>query len=461
MNTEQEVLFRGMHFLNLILKARQIGFTTFIQIFILDAAVFNENIHAGIIAHTRDDAEAFFREKIKYAYDGLPEQIKVWNPAEESSARVLSFRNKSIIRVGTSLRSGTYQYLHVSEYGKLCAKFPDKAIEVRTGALNTIHAGQVAFIESTAEGTSGHFFDMCAEAQEMQRRGIELTPLDFKFFFFAWWKHPTYKLDPEGVEIGQNYVEYFKALLEQEGVKLDTWQKAWYVKKAAQQGEHMKREFPSTPKEAFEAAIEGAYYGGLMAKADIQSRITRVPYDPKLPVDSWWDLGIGDYTSIWLSQATRFERRFIGYYENEGEALGHYAQWLSEWKADRQDVVWGRHLVPHDAEVRSLNDGDTRSEKLRDLGLNVHVMERHLVADGIEACRQLIPTSFWDAEACSVGIDHLRFYSKEWDEKRGVYRTSPRHDIHSNGADAFRTGAMDKHGVRGHRDYKSRRISIV
>ena len=75
--------------------------------------------------------------------------------------------NNSSIRVGTSLRSGTLQYLHISEYGKLCAQFPEKAREVRTGALNTVQAGQVVFIESTAEGQEGHFFDLC-EARESQ-----------------------------------------------------------------------------------------------------------------------------------------------------------------------------------------------------------------------------------------------------------------------------------------------------
>src|SRR5829696_9052324 len=93
------------------------------------------------------------------------------------------FSNNSSIRVGTSLRSGTLQYLHVSEYGKLCAKYPEKAREVRTGALNTIQSGQVVFIESTAEGQEGHFFELSEAARAKERRGVPLTPLDFKFLF--------------------------------------------------------------------------------------------------------------------------------------------------------------------------------------------------------------------------------------------------------------------------------------
>ena len=88
------------------------------------------------------------------------------------------------------MRSGTLQYLHVSEYGQLCAKFPDKAREVRTGALNTVQAGQIVFIESTAEGQEGHFLRSMRGGPSQQRMGTKLSPLDFKFHFFPWFAPP-------------------------------------------------------------------------------------------------------------------------------------------------------------------------------------------------------------------------------------------------------------------------------
>ena len=169
MNWAQEALFNQMHYMNVILKARQLGFTTFIQIFMLDAAVFNSDIRAGTIAHTLGDAQTIFRDKVKFPYDLLPDGIKSHVPILHDNATELMLGNNSSIRVGTSLRSGTLQYLHVSEYGKLCAKFPEKAREVRTGALNTVQAGQVVFIESTAEGQEGHFFEVCQTAQSKAR----------------------------------------------------------------------------------------------------------------------------------------------------------------------------------------------------------------------------------------------------------------------------------------------------
>ncbi len=129
-NWAQTLLYKNMWYLSCILKARQLGMTTFIQLFMLDRCLFNDNQNAGIVAHTKEDAEAFFDDKIKFAYDRLPKDLQTARTATSDSKRHLRFSNGSQIRVGTSLRSGTYQYVHVSEFGKLCAKFPDKASEV-------------------------------------------------------------------------------------------------------------------------------------------------------------------------------------------------------------------------------------------------------------------------------------------------------------------------------------------
>lgn len=159
MNWAQAALFDDLHTLNLVLKARQLGMTTFIQLLMLDACLFAPNVAAGTVAHTLHDAEAIFREKVRYPYEQLPPGLRQAIPAVNASARELAFANGSRLRVGTSLRSGTFQYLHISEHGKICARYPDKAAEIRAGALNTVHPGQTIFIESTAEGREGDFFE--------------------------------------------------------------------------------------------------------------------------------------------------------------------------------------------------------------------------------------------------------------------------------------------------------------
>ena len=231
-NHAQTLLYDQLHTLNIVLKARQLGMTTFLQLMLLDACLFNSNTSAGIVAHNREDAEAFFDDKIKFAYDSLDPAIKDAIPATHDSAKSLTFANGSRIRVGTSLRSGTFQYLHVSEFGKTCAQFPAKAKEIVTGAFNTVHAGQFIAVESTAEGQGGYFHDMVMEAKrhaEMQR---QLTPLDFKLHFFPWYEDARYALsdgDTAMVGLTEDQEKYFDTL-DAKGISLTPNQEAWYVK---------------------------------------------------------------------------------------------------------------------------------------------------------------------------------------------------------------------------------------
>jgi hypothetical protein len=436
-NWAQESFFDEMHHLNLILKARQLGFTTFIQIFMLDACVFNSNVRAGTIAHTLGDVQTIFRDKIRLPYDNLPDQIKDAVHPIRDSANELALSNNSSIRVGVSMRSGTLQYLHISEFGKICAKYPDKAREIVTGALNTIQAGQWAAIESTAEGKEGPFYDMCQRAQTAQRLGSEMTPLDWKFHFYPWWKHGEYQIDPARVIIPGHLDEHF-AKLEAQGITLTPGQKAWYAKKYEDQQEDMKREFPSTPEEAFEAAVEGAYYANQLALAERDKRITSVPHEPTVPVETWWDLGMDDCTSIWFVQRVGLEIRVIRHYANSGEGLAHYAREL-----DRYPYRYSRHVLPHDAEVRELGTGKSRKEVLQSLGLNnIEVVPALEVADGIEAVRNTLPKCWFDQVNCEAGLKSLKAYRKEWDDKAGTWKNRPRHDWASHDADAFRVGAV-------------------
>lgn len=440
MNWAQEALFAGMDYMNVILKARQLGFTTFIQVFMLDACLFNSNLRAGTIAHTLGDAQAIFRDKVKFPYDNLPDALKAAVPAVSDNRTELELANNSSIRVGTSLRSGTLQYLHISEYGKLCAKYPEKAREVRTGALNTVQAGQIVFIESTAEGQEGHFYEICEQAQVLQRTGAKLTPLDFKFFFFPWWKSDEYELDPAGVVIPQTYQEYFYRL-EADGIKLRPGQKAWYVKKAETQQGDMKREFPSTPREAFEASVEGAYYGEQMARAELEQRIGAHPPLDGVPVNTAWDLGVGDATAIWFWQQFRGKLGIVGYYRNTGEGAAHYAGKLQEYQK-RKGWKYGRHYFPHDAKVKEWGAGRTRLESLTQLGIEPKLVPMHTVDDGINAVRQTLPVCYFDEAETADGVKALKSYKKTWNEDRGCWGDAPLHDWASDGADGFRYLAM-------------------
>ena len=397
----------------------------------LDRCLFNPNKSAGIICHTREDAELMFK-RVKYAYDNLPLYIKSSVTATIDSARELVFNNGSSIRVGTSMRGSTLQYLHISEFGKICAKYPEKSIEIITGSLNTIAAGRYCFIESTAEGREGYFYEMCKTAQDHLKQEKDLSPLDFKFHFFPWHKEQSYRIGNQ-LALQQESLDYFESLSSR-GIALDDEQKYWYAARYSTQGDEMLREYPSTPDEAFEQANEGLYYGRLISLARVEKRITFVPWDRELPVYTCFDLGFNDSTAIWWVQLLRNEIRLIDYTEGSGESLSH---WLTLVKS--KPYAYEKHLAPHDIMNHEYSTGMTRQAFGRKMGINLIPVPKTGVIEGIDLCRGLLHRCWFDEKKCAQGIVALDNYKKEWDDKHGCWRSQPLHNQYSHGADAFRT----------------------
>jgi len=188
----------------------------------------------------------------------------------------------------------------------------------------------------------------------------------------------------------------------------------------------------------FEAAVIGAYYGKLMAAAELDKRLSAVPYEPTVPVYTAWDLGIRDSTAIWFAQVVGREIRIIDYYESSGVDLGHYVR-----EINNKPFMYSGHIVPHDAQAKELGTGKSRLEVLESLGLkNITVAAMHRVEDGINAVRTIIPRCWFDVRKCSRGIDALKLYRAEYDDKLQALKPRPVHDWTSHAADAFRYLAM-------------------
>lgn len=444
-NDSQLAFLDEVHTQNIILKARQLGFTTLCCLIYLDAAIFTPNTRAGVIAHKLDDAKVIFRDKIKFPYDNLDDGLKNEVATKQDSADTLTLANNSSIRVSTSMRSGTLQYLHISEFGKICSQYPEKAREIVTGTLNAVEAGQFVVIESTAEGQEGRFYEMVQAARKLQAEERPLTSLDYKFHFFPWWKDKAYSLDNAYFYISDEDREYFAKLEAKEGIKLTDGQKCWYVKKAETQGGDMRREYPSTPEEAFEQALEGAYFSHEMLAASKQKRIGSFPFVPTAEVNTFWDLGRNDFNVIWLHQFVDGFHRFIGYYENSGEFIGHYVSWLREWAAER-NAVFGAHYVPHDGDRESLWLENGTLGVMEKLNFRPEIVERPTIKQvSINAARARLAECVFDEASCSIGLNRLRAYRKEWDDLRGVWKDRPRHDDASHGADGFQTFATSSY----------------
>lgn len=441
-NESQLKLLNNLHSRNLILKARQLGFTTLIAIYFLDCALFRENVRAGVIAQSEDVAKTIFRDKVKFAYDNLPAPLRDAMPLQRDSQSELLFaHNNSSIRVATSMRSGTLQYLHVSEFGKICAKFPDRAAEVVTGSIPAVPSNGVVFIESTAEGQDGEFYNMSQRAEKLAQTGKPLNQKDFKFHFFPWWVELRYRAIPNGVIITEKDHLYFDSIEAAMKCEIDDEQRAWWcVTRDAEfsgQEDKMWQEYPSTPKEAFQNSTEGCYYTVQMTAARKQGRITSLPYRPGYPVNTFWDIGHGDGTAIWFHQRVGQYDNFIKFYEAWGEPYSHFVA-----EMQKTGWVWGRHFLPHDGNhVRQgMNSSLSPQQMLEQLGLrNIEIVQRvDDISHGIQATRNAFASCWFDEAECKDGISHLENYRKVWSNTNNRFMDQPRHDIHSEAADAFR-----------------------
>ena len=185
---------------------------------------------------------------------------------------------------------------------------------------------------------------------------------------------------------------------------------------------------------------QGAYYGKIIANLRKQGRITNVPHDPALPVSVFWDLGIGDDTSLVFIQYNGLEPHVIDAYSTNGEALDHYVKYL---KAKNYDYdTW---YLPHDAAARELSTGRSREETLDNLkpsGVNLEVCPRLAIEDGIDATRLFLPQCWFDQEKTAKLVESLELYTKEWDDKNGFFKEKPRHDSTSHYADAMRLASL-------------------
>lgn len=460
-NEVQAELDDNLHGLNIVLKSRQHGITTWACIRALDTALFRKNAQAGIVAHTAGDASKFFRKKVLYAYDNLPAWLRQHRRAvrRDMNAGILELSNGSSIEVSVSHRGGTLQFLHISEYGPMCAMFPERAGEVASGALNAVappspgEPPNIVVIESTAYGAAGDFYERCQNAMDLDKQvtagTAKLTGMDYRFHFFGWFQDPINTLDPEGVVIGPEDAEYFAKIEGEMGVKLSPGQKAWYVKKAADQRDKMKREHPSTPEEAFEASTEGAYYGKEMAKAAEEGRILELPINPAAPVHTFWDIGRSDTTAIWFMQENGGWFDFIDFYETSGEQVAHFAKVLRD-----RGYVYGKHYWPHDGSNTDWSAGEGKSRKQIAEGLGIKpitIVERIAdVTEGIDMVRQVLNRCRFDKKRCGPpragqgkgGLEAMRRYRKQWNEKTQTFSDLPHHDWASNPADAFRTFAQ-------------------
>ena len=443
-NEAQAKLLDGMHWRNVIPKARQRGFSTVIQILGLDTALFQPGSDVGVIAQDLETAQDIFQSKIKLAYDNLPEIVKQMVGVTSSTTTSITFSNGSKVRVGTSMRGGTPNFVHVSEFGKICAKYPDKAREVLTGTLPAVPIDGLVFIESTAEGREGAFYELATEAKSAHDKGAKLSPLQFKMHFASWWDADEYELDPEDVAITPKDHEYFEQVEAKIGRTISLRKRAWYVtirqQNFAGDQQMMYQEYPSTFEEAFSVSLEGTYYATQIAAARKNGQFkTRIPVLPGVPCFTFWDIGNSDGTAVWVFQRIGMEWRAIRFKEGWGEPYSTFATWLQGL-----GLTWDTMYLPHDAD--HVRQGETTNKSPKEMletlmpGVRFEVVPR--IEDinwGIQQTRDIFPMLYFDETECQDGIIHVESYRRKWNVQQACWSAVPdKTGGHSEAADALR-----------------------
>ena len=436
LNSVQTDVLDNLHSRNLILKARQLGMSTFAVIYLLDEAIFNPNLSAGIVSYSLEHAQHIFKRIIGHALDTMLPVAKHFAGVIQRSAREITFANGSFLRVDTTLRGGAYQIVLVSEFGKTCARNPVKAEEVITGTLQSVPIDGKIIIESTGEGNSGYYADMCNQA--IQRGNEELTELDYKLFFFPWYSESKYRMQKD-INITTDMTDYFDDLEKKCNVKIDRKQRNWYVHQKNVLGDKLKQEFPSTESEAFLSSSDAYYFQQCVEEAYKDHRMISIsPYDPLESVYVAMDIGINDLTVMVFFQVVHGEIRIIDYYADNGKGLDFYSRFL------QQDKKYLYHTIflPHDAvkrdgiivensyerEFRKLfKNTDTRFIVLKQTDKNIN----------INNAKMKFGRCVFNIKRVKELIDMLSKYRKKWSEQYGKYLDQPYHDISSNYSDAF------------------------
>lgn len=437
----------NLHTRNLILKSRQLGFTTDEAIDSLDDTLFTPNKDSLMIAHNLEAGESIFDKKIKFAWEKLPPEIRALYGLDSKTTKTLKFdfgkgKGFSSLAVDTSGRSGTYQRVHITELADISKKYPKKVPDIIEGTIPAIPISGRIDIESTSQGASGEFYEMFMEAWE---RGEPTSPYQYKAHFYNWtWDDEEMSKIPEPIPL-EKMEQQEKFKLVGERYNLTPIQLTYYYQKwlsLNKKWNALKREYPTTPQEAFEAVSEGTFFGEIIGAMEQNGQIGIVPHERAQKVHTVWDLGVGKNLRVGFFQKGKEsdQVKMIDHLVCEGsEALPEAIM-----KVNKKPYIYGRHFGPHDLEATDIGTGKTRRESARALGLHFTLVDDHTIEDGINAVYASLDHWLVDKGNCKEFIKSMKNYGREWDEKRGMYKDEPLHNWASHDADMARYAALSE-----------------
>ena len=457
-NPTQLYVLENIHPRMWIVKSRQHGITTEMGIWGTDQTVFNPNKSAAIIAHNLREVRRIFKTKVDFPYHSLPEPIREVVYTTTRNTNELALSNNSTFYVTVSARSGTLNFVLITELGILYWHSPTKAEEVISGTLEALHKGNFGVVESTPYGLTG-FYDRTLrikkECEDAQRVGRKLDQMQYKFIFLPWYMDPENQSSP--VELTEEEISYFKSLEIEQAVNLSENQKAWYChKRRSTSPALLWREHPSTIEEAFKGSVEGAFFTNEVAKIYSEGRVISEQYNPDIPLRIAWDLGMSDLMVLIFYQVIQGRRRVVHVYSDSNKGLEHYIRYIETTKYGFNDNT--TLIFPHDIKVRelSLKTGENRLSHLSKLQIKLKDGRQRQVKDlpilriararakieDIDRLRdnlqnwEFVGSQDPDSDNTKL-LRALSSYGRQFNQERQVYEDRVRHDIHSHYVDAL------------------------
>jgi hypothetical protein len=463
----------------IIPKARQLGISTVIALIILDMMLFKDGWQSAIVDLTQADASKKLRGKILFAFDRLPPFLRRCYEVLDRSGKSFSIRLRGResdswrqVQAGMNARGDTFQFLHISEWGKIAFEDPARSEEIETGAMPAAESGIIVVETTWKGGKVGHLWDLTKEAMETPES--YRTEKDFTVFFCPWWEEPIYTMAGDVRQIAsecREYLDEVEAEIRERGpdgkgpMEVGTrkgeggskkaepfaftpGQRLWYYKEAWKKGLFRFQEYPSILSECFRAPIEGAIYAALLDKLRGAGRIGAIKSNPDAKVNTCWDLGGPRNIVVWYFQLIGEEIRILDCDTDLDLTAWERVEHMT-MKAAANGWTWGFHFLPHDAAAKE-HQGKTTEADLRAAGLtNTRIVPR--TADvwiGINHVRSMMPRMTFRAPDCDEGLNRLEAYHVGvWIEK-GRQMDLPVHDKSSHAADGLRTmGEADLAGM--------------
>lgn len=461
MRSEQVEFLTNRHNRNFVPKARKLGMSTVIVLDNLDEGIFRPDTKAGIIDLTREDAHAKLA-MAKFAWDNGPfhpdpaiaalwREIHKANPLKKDTAGALEWKNGSEFTAGVAFTGRTPQRLHISEYGPISARSPNKASAIKRGAINSVPPDGIIDIETTMEG--GRFGECYAIFKlALSKVGKPVTKMDWKLHFFPWFGHPSYVLagqKPSQADI----IEYFAKVRRDHGVDVPLERQAWYERKKAEQQGEMWQQFPTTIEEVDRLTVPGQVYPE-MKSVRAGGRVVAFEPEKGLPTFTAWDLGSSDNMAGWLIQPAGKAHNFLDWCSGEGAGAAGVAQVIRAWEERHGSIL--AHFLPHDCNITDKGSGKTFLQQLIECGIPA---EKLIVVPripdvwvGIDEVRRILPNCWFHertdqpvtvdgAADLPGGVGRLEGYRKQIVQSTNITKDVPVHDICSHTADAVRTYA--------------------